>query len=114
DALALAGRREAIRQARPRVDRIVAIDAEALRTAARLVAGRHRSVIPGVVARLSTRAFAPEHRPRVRSIERADVPARLQLVDDACGPRISDLEAPLQQRRRGTIVLPDDLDGIGQ
>src|SRR5207244_2882431 len=83
------GRGGTIAQARPGVDRVVAIDAEPLCRAPRLVAGRHRSVIPGLVAGFPTRVLAAEHDPRVRSVERADVPPRLQLVDDACGPRIS-------------------------
>src|SRR4029079_6152257 len=93
DALALARGGQPVGQARAWIDGIVAIDAEALGRCASLVARRHRSVIPGLEAVVPTRRLAPEHDARIRAIEGPDVPARLELVDHACGPRISDLEA---------------------
>ena len=85
--------------------------------ASELVPRRH-SLIPVRVRRPRRRArrrrVATEHRPGVRAVERPDVPARLQLVDHPGGPRIADLQAALEERRRGPIVLPNDLDGIRQ
>src|SRR4029079_13648622 len=75
------------------------------------------AVLVGVVADCPLRrspSLAPEDLPGVRPVETTDVATRLQLVDDPGGPRIADLQPPLEKRRRGTIVLPNDLDGIRQ
>ena len=56
--------------------------------------------------RSTGRAFEPSNGP--------DVAPRLQLVDHPGGPRVADLQAALEERRRGPIVLPNDLDGIRQ
>ena len=87
------------------------------RPAARLVSRRHPS-FSSPSLHLAGPAAGPASRrstgARIRPIERPDVAARLELVDDARRPRVADLQPPLEQRRRGTIVLLDDLDGIGQ
>ena len=70
-----------------------------------------RSVVAAVAA---AGVVAPEHHAGVRPVERADVAARLELVDHPGRPGVADLEPPLEQRRRSAIVLPDDLDGVGQ
>src|SRR5665811_1070344 len=57
---------------------------------------------------------APKHLAGVRAVERPDVAARLELVDDARRPGVPDLETALQQRRRGAIVLLDHADGVAQ
>ena len=41
-------------------------------------------------------------------------PVGLHLLDHSGRPRVADLETALEQRGRGTIVLPNDLDGIRQ
>ena len=55
-----------------------------------------------------------QHLPRIGSVERADVTALLQLIDDPRGAGIADLQASLEKGRRGTIVLLDDAYGIEQ
>ncbi len=44
-------------------------------------------------------ALPPENLAGVRAVEGPDIAARLELVDDAGGSRIADLEAPLEERR---------------
>ncbi len=60
------------------------------------------------------RCLVAEYHPRIRSVERGNIPPCLELIDDPGRPGVPDSQTPLEQRRRGTIVLPDDRDGIRQ
>src|SRR5207249_4545118 len=99
-------RREAVRERGTGIDRLTPIGGtEGLGCTSGVIAGGHGSIIAGVCAIVAARNVAPEYYSGVRPVERADVAALLELVDHPGRPGVADLEPPLQQRGRGTIVF---------
>src|SRR5438552_2328797 len=61
---------------------------------------------------LGERRFVDEHTTRLRALVAADDPAALEHVDEAARPRVTDSQAPLQERHRRRLRLHDDLDRL--
>src|SRR4051812_25924385 len=51
---------------------------------------------------------------RLRPIGRTEHARRVELIDDASGPTIPDLQAALQERRRALLILHHDLGGLAE
>src|SRR5690348_12187854 len=57
---------------------------------------------------------AHEHVAGLGSVGRAEHARKVQLVDDASGATVADLETPLQERRRALLVLNDHLGRLAE